>query len=391
MSATQPPAPPPEPDAAAVRAAARRVLEAAWDPYRGYCFPNAEVYPHLWLWDSCFHAIAWAALGDARGVRELKSVFAAQLPDGFVPHMRYAGDTISRGPLDFASSFTQPPVYAHAAVCLRDAGLPVDPPTVAHVAYALEWLWTNRLTDDGLLFIVHPWESGADDSPRWDDWVGSSEWNRPQWTQADMDLLEAVTYNQYGAATASSAFEVAPAAFNAIAAHAAAEAERLIDDPRWGERSRLLATAMDAGMWNEEQGLWSDVARVGGGAGVDVPTLDGALGALVTANEERAERALGQLADPDRFRAPFGFSYVARDHPLYTPHQYWRGSSWMQLTYLAHLAAQRWQRGDVLAHAAAAARRAVVTSGFAEHWNPETGEGHGAVPQSWSALVAALS
>jgi GH15 family glucan-1,4-alpha-glucosidase len=38
----------------------------------------------------------------------------------------------------------------------------------------------------------------------------------------------------------------------------------------------------------------------------------------------------------------------------------------------------------------AASRRAAAASGFAEHWNPETGQGHGAVPLTWSALVVAL-
>ena len=53
--------------------AARRVLEAHWDDERGYCVPNPAVYPHLWLWDSCFHAVAWAALGEVeRAGRELR-------------------------------------------------------------------------------------------------------------------------------------------------------------------------------------------------------------------------------------------------------------------------------------------------------------------------------
>ena len=40
-----------------LRAEVRRLLEAHWDPDRGYCVPNPTTYPHLWLRDSCFHAI----------------------------------------------------------------------------------------------------------------------------------------------------------------------------------------------------------------------------------------------------------------------------------------------------------------------------------------------
>jgi hypothetical protein len=35
------------------------LLDEHWDTARGYCVPNPTVYPHLWLWDSCFHAITW--------------------------------------------------------------------------------------------------------------------------------------------------------------------------------------------------------------------------------------------------------------------------------------------------------------------------------------------
>jgi hypothetical protein len=34
--------------------------------------------------------------------------------------------------------------------------------------------------------------------------------------------------------------------------------------------------------------------------------------------------------------------------------------------------------------------RAVVSSNFAEYWNAETGEGRGAIPQTWAAVVAAM-
>ena len=109
-----------------VRAAARRVLEDAWQPEEGYCVPHARIYPHQWLWDSCFHSIAWAALGDPRAVVELRSMFARQFRSGFVPHMNYRGETIDRGPRRDVSGFTQPPVYALALDAVRSAGLGMD-------------------------------------------------------------------------------------------------------------------------------------------------------------------------------------------------------------------------------------------------------------------------
>ena len=158
----------PAPTLAETREGAAAVLEAAWDDFRGYSFPHQQVYAHLWLWDSCFHSIAWAALGDRRAVRELEAVFAAQLPSGFVPHMRYAEPSMYRGPSTYASGYTQPAVYGHALATLEWQGLPVPKPLVSHVTAALEYLWSVRRGSTGLLEIYHPWEAGADDSPRWD-------------------------------------------------------------------------------------------------------------------------------------------------------------------------------------------------------------------------------
>ena len=60
------------------------------------------------------------------------------------------------------------------------------------------------------------------------------------------------------------------------------------------------------------------------------------------------------------------------------------------MNYLALLAALRWDRADVAAEIVKMSRRAASVTGFAEHWNPETGEGYGATPLTWSALVVAI-
>jgi hypothetical protein len=386
-------------DGADVRESARRVLHAHWDSERGHTFPNRKTYPHQWLWDSCFASIAWAAVGEpANGVRELANALSAQFADGFVPHMRYAFPNRERGPLLECSSFTQPPMYAHAARVLAGCG-PLPDGLLARVEAALSWLWANRRTPDGLLFLVHPWESGADDSPRWDSWVADFlgkrdyrrlRWWRPRWSRFDRHLVQVAVFNAAGAAVDSAEFVAAPAAFNALAAHAAGEYAALSGDASWDGRAAELAGLMDRHMWLEREGLWSDVAVRGGGESVHVPTLDGVLPALVTADRDKAARALDQLTSQQRFAAPYGPTYVARSHPAYRADGYWRGSAWMQMSYLARLAALRWGRGDLAEQIGECSRRGAMASGFAEHWNPETGRGRGAIPLTWAALAAAM-
>jgi hypothetical protein len=99
-----------------IRARALGLLEDHWDDDRGHTYPNLSTYPHQWLWDSCFAAICWDAVGrPERGLRELTNAMSAQFADGFVPHIRYAGTGSGRGPRSDVSSYTQPPIFAHAA------------------------------------------------------------------------------------------------------------------------------------------------------------------------------------------------------------------------------------------------------------------------------------
>ena len=258
------------------------MLEAAWDDERGYSYPNPTVYPHQWLWDSCFHSIAWAALGDQRAVKELEAVFEGQLASGFVPHMRYAEPSQYRGPLDDRSGYTQPPVYGHALAVGVRSGLAVPDALIARVGGAYDYLWRERRTQDGLLRIVHPWEAGADDSPRWDGWIGSTEWNRELWTGFDLELVGLTAFEETGEATGNERFEAAPAAFNAIAAHGMRELASVGGDQRWRERADEVSAAIDDRLWEDDEGLWSDRAVVGPDDSVGVPTLDGALPALST-------------------------------------------------------------------------------------------------------------
>jgi hypothetical protein len=371
-------------------------MEAHWDETRGFCVPNPSTYPHLWLWDSCFHAVVWAHLGDPRATRELAAVLAGQLTEGLVPHMRYAGSAPDTwlGPVAGTSSLSQPPMFAHAAKVLAEHGFTPGAQVLARARRGLDWIWSRRRTHHGLLYVVHPWEAGNDHSPRWDDWgapgrtaLDYDQAARTAWNKQRMDDL---TFHDDGAAAWSSTFVVAPAAFNAYAAFNMAELAHLLDDPELARRAASLADAMDVHLWDEEQQLWDDLAIVGGGPSVRVPISDGVMGALATADRGRALAALDQLEDPQRFAAEFGPTNVARHHPAYDPAAYWRGAAWPHLSYLLWLAERRWGRTD---RAAALADRTVsgaLASGWAEYWNPETGEGLGATPQSWTALVVAM-
>ena len=212
------------------------ILQAHWRPDVGYCVPNPAAYPHQWLWDSAFHAVAWARLGDERGVEELGSLMDGQLECGMVPHMRYGPTPPSAwlGPLASSSSITQPPMFGHAIAELVRSGFAVPADDLIRATRALRWILDNRRDASGLIFIVHPWEAGNDHAPRWDGWgvpgttpATYDQEARSQWNQ---ELMRDVIIGDDGAASGSRRFVVCPAAFNAYVAFNARELATVTGD-----------------------------------------------------------------------------------------------------------------------------------------------------------------
>jgi len=108
-----------------------------------------------------------------------------------------------------------------------------------------------------------------------------------------------------------------------------------------------------------------------------VRTIDSLLPTLVSDGPRRAE-VFAQLGDPAAFGGRYGPPAVHRAEPAYDPGSYWRGPCWPQLTYLL------WVAGAPVGERLVAG---ALASGLAEYWDPDTGAGLGAVPQSWAGLA----
>lgn len=356
----------------------------------GYTCPNAERYPWQWLWDSAFHAIVWAELGDDRATVELDTVLSGQDDEtGFVPHIGY-----HRDPEFLAgfwgrvgwSSITQPPMYGHAVAELMARGFSLPDETIDRAVAGVRFLTrVRRRSPAGLVELVHPWESGADNSLRWDDLMGGPEVGPTTRFEHKGALLASVRRGPSGSPLCNDDFAVGAASMTALVAFNAAELASLTGDEALGDDARGLAGALSE-RWDPDRGTWTDdgPSALGSGRARSVEAL---LGALVDPDEAHVQRALDQLVDPEAYGALFGPTGVHRAEPEYSPTEYWRGPAWPQLTYLLWIAAVRRDRPDV----AGALRDSLVSgarrSGLAEYWHPDSGVGGGAVPQSWTGLA----
>jgi hypothetical protein len=372
---------------ASLRTRVHGMLDRHWQS-EGYAAPNERVYPWQWLWDSCFHVLVWAELGRPdRAVAELGAALHTQAPDGFVPHMNYQRDPDRHTDLwgrPGASSITQPPMYGHAVAVLLRSGIVVPEEVVDRAAAGLRFLLTVRRRDpSGLVRICHPWETGADDSPRWDDRCPGG-WDVERWRAHKNELLDRIERSPAGSPLDNPDFPVAAAGFSALVAFNALELVEVCPDAGLEAAAAELVDALDE-RWDEARRTWVDAGPTERGSG-RVRSVEALLPLLVTRREEAATAALASLVDPAAHGAAFGPTGVHRDEAVYAPRTYWRGPAWPQLSYLLWLAASRRSAPEAAA-LAAALRRGADRSGLAEYWDPDTGEGLGAVPQSWAGVA----
>jgi hypothetical protein len=377
------------PTEAELAAGARLVLEAAWrtDAAGGFCVPNPLTYPWQWLWDSCFHAVVWAHLGDERALVELRTALSAQDAEGFVPHVRYGDGPFPHEALwqrQASSTITQPPMYGHAVAELDRLGMSPDEDLVRRAERGLTFLLRRRgRTSGGLVEICHPWESGCDDSPRWDDTVPGG-WTAEAWFDRKGALVDSIERTAGGAPIHNPDLAVGPAGFSALVAWNALElAEVTGDDALRADAGEVVDALRER--WEGALVTWIDDGPTAAGSG-RVRTLDALLPLLVLPTTD----AFAALVDPSAYGAACGPRGVHADEPSYAPAAYWRGSAWPQLTYLLWLAATSSGSDDTASALAMSMVTGAVRSGFAEHWVADTGEPLGAVPQSWSTLALVM-
>jgi hypothetical protein len=274
-------------------------------------------------------------------------------------------------------------MYGHAVAELVRLGIHPGEEVVVRAGRGLAFLLhRRRRTPAGLVELCHPWESGCDDSPRWDDAMpGLSPEERFEWKGA---LVASIERAPGGAPLHNPRFTVGSTGFSALVAWNALELVTVTGDERLAAAARELAEAVDE-RWDPAIATWVDDGATVTGSG-RVRTLDALLPALLHPRPE----VFAELLDPGAYAAPCGPRGVHAGEPTFDPVAYWRGSAWPQLAYLLWLAATSSGSDDARSALLRSTLTGVDRSGYAEHWVADTGAPLGAVPQSWSTLVLAM-
>ena len=152
-----------------------------------YTQPASYLYPHQWLWDSCFIAIGLRNLDIERAKMEVQSLLRGQWSNGMIPCIIFRDDVQYRparnqwrswlspfAPNDVTTSgITQPPMLAEAVYQIGQKMAWAEKRQWYKLMYPAlisyhEWLYKDRDPHgEGLVLQIHPWETGLDNSPPW--------------------------------------------------------------------------------------------------------------------------------------------------------------------------------------------------------------------------------
>jgi hypothetical protein len=410
-------------------AQAEAVLRAN-DVGGAYTKPSGRLYPHQWNWDSAFVTIGWAHIDWDRAVREIDSLLAGQWTTGMLPHIRYNPDVADYAP--GPEWWTDVPVRRPGEVT-SGISQPLVVPTAVYVAgllqpdpdRRLEW-WARIFTPlrdavayfaehrtvpgSPLIIIVHPWESGLDNSPHWDfavraghrpsrpyrrvDTTLVAAEERPQRPDYDlyMYLVELIARHGYDmhAYLSQTPFAVYGAMFNAIWYRAAVDLNTIA--AALGRPPAVPSSALDefraaftSTLWNAGEELFLDFDVQ---AGRQIPVVGAAGLTAIFAGLVDAEQAGRMLA-----------RYVARsagcrllpsvppDQDTFEPSRYHRGPVWVQTNwFIARGLDELGLHSDARALADATVNL-VRTNGFHEYFDARTGRGAGDGQFSWTAAL----
>jgi hypothetical protein len=140
-------------------------------------------YPHQWFWDSCAHAIALSHIDIDLARKEVLSLVAAQDERGFIPHMVFNPYrmhpfdhlVVKLHPVFSHSPYLQPPLLAQAvsAVQAREPSKQFLDSVLPGLKSYYRFIGSTRERGgDGLVEIIHSFESGKDRSPEYDSVYG---------------------------------------------------------------------------------------------------------------------------------------------------------------------------------------------------------------------------
>jgi len=407
----------------------KRAIEILTANDRGsYTVPTHGLYPFQWNWDSSLTAIGFSNINEARAWVELETLLAHQWPNGMVPHIIFheANEGYFPGPSVWktnrptpTSGITQPAVagFALQKLWTRSAQ---DHDAAARVRSLLlaidrwhQWFYDYRDPHDtGLVAVLHPWETGRDNSVDWDeafervptegvkpykrrdlDHADSSM--RPTMAQYDRYIWLVEQFHRTGWSSRdlhdTSRFKIVDPGFNAILIRSCEALEAIateLNEPAVAARNRACASRGVAALetlWSDAHGQYVCFDRVSSQL-IDSASIGGLLPVFAIQNKGRTAQLVERLETLSGL-APYQVASHDPDADKFDSRRYWRGPVWLIVNYMIAQGLRRNGENQMADRIDQSSLELVASHGMAEYFDPLDGTACGGKDFTWTAAM----
>lgn len=407
---------------------ARAVLRA--NDRSGYTQPTAGLYPFQWDWDAGVSALGWITFDEPRAWDEfhwlLKGQWQGGANDGFIPHIVFhqRSDSYFPGPHDWAtpktdpptSSISQPPLHATMLRWMwqraRDKALAAERLRTILPAIARHHAWWYRARDPsctGLVTTVHPWESGRDNAPSWDEALARVPPTTRPYRRRDLDHVDAaerptqafydrvvrlMDFNRecgfdpeviardcpFRVVDTVTVFILHRATKDLL--ETADELAIALPERSWLEAAHRRTPAAVATLWSQRLSQFVDRDRVAD-ALIEQPACGGFLSWYAGIDRADQVDTLNAWLAETRHAVPSTRASAA----AFEPRRYWRGPVWQHMNLLFETGLRECGHGGPADRIRASSLELFETSGFHEYYDPISGAGLGGRAFSWTAAT----
>ncbi len=283
--------------------------------------PSKIHYVGVWHWDQFFHAIAYRHIDTKLAEDQIRILIDHQRSDGMLPDAVHDEGLVTHLLKPVDADVTKPPLMAWTVLKLFEKSGHLDflQEVYAPLLRWQAWWMTSNLAENGLCEYRHPFSSGLDDSPLWDEGLPVISPDLNTYLVIQMESLARIA--------------------ELIGEYA--------DAQQFRSEARLLSERMLNFLWDDESGIFNAICH-----NQSLPTLTPfQLLPMWTGHysPEIVNRLLAHLTNAKEFWVQYPIPTVAVCDAKFDPWQMWRGPTWVNVNYLFIEALRKINRPD-LAH-----------------------------------------
>ena len=393
----------------------------------GYTLPtNNKLYPAQWNWDSAFIALGYSYFNLNFALSEITTLLKGQWKDGMIPHILFhdkntkyfPNHTVWNCGYKIASSgITQPPIIISILKQIIDnnkINKKQEDKIIEIVKKLKKYLkWFIKFRDpkkNGLISILHPWESGYDNSSIWDEPMsrvkvekdlkykrGDIKVVNPDQRPVNKDYDRYVTIknhlkaNKYNPAKLYkiSKFNVIDIGFNSIFLRALKDLIILLkrynmnssDLTKYAKKSEKHVIKL----FNKKKNIFY-AYDIRNKKKISVPSITNFFILYANINNDLLNKKIIKNLKNFNKGKKYIFSSIRPDHKSFEEKRYWRGPIWINCNWIIY---QGLKNKDKLFSNYIKKKTIdlINKKGFYEYYSCKNGKAMGAYNFSWSAAL----